>query len=192
MNILTPNYEITQKLGTHSASWLYIAGIALIVLGIIFMLLYITERRYMGKKSTRRAPAFILDMFDIGYSSTKQQDVIRKDVQQIIYQSLFAMGIGTVLLYCSISYDQDYQAQLLHYVDDYRSKNYQTVEGILSVTPSDGSTYDVVAVGGQRFVIGGSGSIVSYNLSAAKGGLLRNGVYARIYYRDNVILRIDL
>ncbi len=78
----------------------------------------------------------------------------------------------------------------------YRQKQYQIVEGpvqILHQQPATGhSKGDIVAVNGQQFEVNYFYATPAYHNTLAHGGVLGAGVYARIYYYNGEIVRIDI
>ena len=78
----------------------------------------------------------------------------------------------------------------------YRQKQYQIVEGpvqILHQQPATGhSNGDIVAVNGQQFEVNYFYATPAYHNTLAHGGVLGAGVYARIYYYNGEIVRIDI
>jgi hypothetical protein len=89
-------------------------------------------------------------------------------------------------------YDDKYQNLL----NVYNSQSYKIAEGevhVLYSQPFSGHTQgDIINVGGIELEISYFQLTFGYNQTIAHGGVLREGVYARIYYTDDVILRIDL
>ena len=78
----------------------------------------------------------------------------------------------------------------------YRNKQYQVVEGpvhVIRQQPYHGhSEGDVIRVGGQEFVISYFYYTPAYTKTIAHKGALTEGTYARIYYYDGEILRVDV
>ena len=81
-------------------------------------------------------------------------------------------------------------------LDAYRNKRYQVVEGpvrVLHLQPSSGHTKgDIVEVEGKQFEVNYFYATPAYNKTLAHGGVLGDGVDARIYYFNGEILRVDI
>src|SRR2546422_3130946 len=81
-------------------------------------------------------------------------------------------------------------------ISAYQQKQYQIVEGpvqILHQQPATGHTKgDIVAVNGEQFEVNYFYATPAYHNTLAHGGVLGSGVYARIYYYNGEILRIDI
>lgn len=80
-------------------------------------------------------------------------------------------------------------------VNAYQKKQYQIVEGpvqILHQQPKTGhSKGDIVSVNGTQFEVNYFLATPAYHTTRAHGGVLGAGIYARIYYYDGEILRVD-
>jgi hypothetical protein len=78
----------------------------------------------------------------------------------------------------------------------YQQKQYQIVEGpvqILHQQPATGhSKGDIVSVNGMQFEVNYFLATPAYCKTLAHGGALSAGTYARIYYSDSEILRVDI
>jgi len=89
-------------------------------------------------------------------------------------------------------YDQKYQELL----NAYNTQQYKVAEGevhVLYAQPFSGHTKgDIINVGGVELEISYFTMTFGYNQTIAHNGVLTEGAYARIYYIDDVILRIDL
>jgi hypothetical protein len=81
-------------------------------------------------------------------------------------------------------------------VEAYTQQHYQVVEGevkVLREQPVTGhSRGDVIVVNGTQFEVNYFLMTPAYRDTIAHGGVLRNGVYARIYHQDGEILRVDI
>jgi len=75
----------------------------------------------------------------------------------------------------------------------YDQRRYQVAEGIVHVTTTQDGwvTAEDIQIGPAHFVLSGNGSTLGYHTPAQDGGLLMEGVYARVYYSGDTILRID-
>ena len=78
----------------------------------------------------------------------------------------------------------------------YRNGQYQVVEGqvqVLHKQPSTGHAKgDVIAVNGEQFEVNYFYFTPAYRNTLAHRGVLAQGVYARIYYYNGEILRVDI
>jgi hypothetical protein len=78
----------------------------------------------------------------------------------------------------------------------YRDEQYQIVEGpiqILHEQPATGHTKgDIFTVNGKQFEVNYFYATPAYRNTLAHGGVLGGGVYARLYYYNGEILRVDI
>ena len=81
-------------------------------------------------------------------------------------------------------------------VSAYREERYEIVEGPVQVLwqqPYHGhSQGDRIRVNGKEFVVSYFYATPAYTKTIAHGGALTQGTYARIYYYDGEILRVDI
>src|SRR5205807_7020511 len=81
-------------------------------------------------------------------------------------------------------------------VNAYQQKQYQIVEGpvqVLHQQPATGhGKGDVISVNGQQFEVNYFYATPAYRDTLAHKGALTAGTYARIYYYNGEILRIDI
>jgi len=81
-------------------------------------------------------------------------------------------------------------------VGAYREGRYQVVEGqvqVLHEQPATGHTKgDMITVNGKQFEVNYFYMTPAYRNTLAHGGVLGGGVYARIYYQNGEILRVDI
>lgn len=81
-------------------------------------------------------------------------------------------------------------------VTAYRDGRYQVVEGrvqVLHEQPATGHTKgDIITVSGKQFEVNYFYLTPAYRNTLAHGGVLGGGVYARLYYYDGEILRVDI
>ena len=81
-------------------------------------------------------------------------------------------------------------------VNAYQQKQYQIVEGPVQVLHQQAYTGhgkgDVISVNGQQFEVNYFYATPAYNKTIAHKGVLNAGTYARIYYYDGEILRVDI
>ena len=81
-------------------------------------------------------------------------------------------------------------------VTAYRHGQYEVVEGqvqLLHEQPATGHTKgDIITVNGKQFEVNYFYLTPAYRNTIAHGGVLDSGVYARIYYHNGEILRVDI
>jgi hypothetical protein len=81
-------------------------------------------------------------------------------------------------------------------VKAYRDGQYQVAEGqvqVLHEQPATGHTKgDIIAVNGKQFEVNYFYVTPAYRNTLAHGGVLGSGAYARIYYHNGEILRVDI
>jgi hypothetical protein len=81
-------------------------------------------------------------------------------------------------------------------LDAYEKGQYQVVEGevrVLHQQPATGHTKgDVITVNGTEFEVNYFRATPAYRNTISHGGVLRAGVYARIYHVNGEILRLDI
>ena len=81
-------------------------------------------------------------------------------------------------------------------VNAYHDKRYEIVEGpveVLHQQPATGhSKGDIVEVNGKQFEVNYFYATPAYHNTIAHKGVLNAGTYARIYYYDREILRVDI
>lgn len=86
--------------------------------------------------------------------------------------------------------------EISYLVSCYKHKDYAVVEGpvvVLHRQPEEGhDTGDVVEIGGRKFEINYYQSTASYHKTISHGGFLKEGAYARVYFKDGEILRVDI
>ena len=78
----------------------------------------------------------------------------------------------------------------------YRDGQYQVAEGqvlVLHEQPATGHTKgDIITVHGKQFEVNYFYATPAYRNTLAHGGVLQSGVYARLYYYNGEILRVDI
>ena len=81
-------------------------------------------------------------------------------------------------------------------VNAYQQKQYQIVEGPVQVLHQQAYTGhgkgDVISVNGQQFEVNYFYATPAYRNTVAHKGALNTGTYARIYYYNGEILRVDI
>ena len=78
----------------------------------------------------------------------------------------------------------------------YRDGQYQVAEGqvqVLHEQPATGHTRgDIITVNGKQFEVNYFYLTPAYRNTVAHAGVLQSGVYARLYYYNGEILRVDI
>ena len=78
----------------------------------------------------------------------------------------------------------------------YRDGQYQVAEGqvqVLHEQPATGHTRgDIITVNGKQFEVNYFYATPAYRNTLVHGGVLQSGVYARLYYYNGEILRVDI
>jgi hypothetical protein len=86
--------------------------------------------------------------------------------------------------------------QYRHLLDVYNNQQYRVAEGIVEVLhtqPWSGHDKgDIIRIGQATLEVNYYVATVGYKKTIANGGVLKNGVYARVYYTDGTILRVDI
>ncbi|PYL72356.1 MAG: hypothetical protein DMF26_16805 [Verrucomicrobia bacterium] len=81
-------------------------------------------------------------------------------------------------------------------VRTYQNGQYEIVEGqvqVLHEQPATGHTKgDIITVNGKQFEVNYFYLTPAYRNTLAHGGVLNAGVYVRIYYHNDEILRVDI
>ena len=117
----------------------------------------------------------------------------KRDIRDWIFALLF-LGWGFLWFYLGV-FPRIF-GQVNGLVDAYRSGQYEIVEGAVQVLhrqPATGHTKgDVIAINGKQFEVNYFYFTPAYNKTLAKGGVLGDGVYARLYTYNGEILRVDL
>lgn len=89
-----------------------------------------------------------------------------------------------------------YVGRINSLVTVYRERQYQVVEGqvhVLHEQPATGHTKgDIISVNGKQFEVNYFYATPTYRNTLAHGGVLGSGVYARLYYHNGEILRVEI
>lgn len=165
MNNFTTVFEITSGTNGIRADVLFrlVVGIAILTVGIVGLVL---RKRTQGRFPKRLwTPAFM---------------IFWGVVWLLMHIPLWLIGTSDI-------------DQLLEL---YQSGRSEIAEGIVHVThkqPSGGhAAGDKITVGGQEFEINYFIVTPGYNKTISHGGALREGVYARLYYHNGVILKVEI
>lgn len=116
-------------------------------------------------------------------------------VPSIFFTLLRAIALGLIGLGMAFGLLYSCQ-QYLNFSTIYNNKQYNLAEGTVSVLHTQPATGhdagDIVRIDGVEFEINYFHLTLGYNKTIAHGGLLQEGVYARVYYHNGAILRVDL
>ncbi|MBN2591264.1 MAG: hypothetical protein JXA96_15475 [Sedimentisphaerales bacterium] len=77
----------------------------------------------------------------------------------------------------------------------YAYRHSKVTEGIVSLSHEqsyNGGSGDVVHIGNKEFEINYFTDTPGYNFTVAHGGSLKKGVYAKVYYYNDCIVRVDV
>lgn len=78
----------------------------------------------------------------------------------------------------------------------YEQQQYQVAEGtvhVLHTQPADGHDQgDIITINDVQFEVDYYFSTFGYTTTISHGGVLQEGTYARLYYWDGTILRVDV
>ena len=105
----------------------------------------------------------------------------------IVVGSILLFGFSTIFIHSIV--------QSHRLVSAYERGEYEVVEGIidiLNMQPAHGhGRGDIIRIGNVEFEIIDR-SKPGYTLTIANGGVLRDGIYARVYHKEDNIMRIDI
>jgi hypothetical protein len=108
--------------------------------------------------------------------------------------SLFVIGWSLLWLY--LHNFPHFFGHINTLVTAYRERQYQVVDGqvqVLHEQPTTGHTKgDIISVNGKQFEVNYFYATPAYRNTIAHGGVLGSGVYARLYYHNGEILRVDI
>lgn len=115
-------------------------------------------------------------------------------------QSIILLFVGGLMLLFGVVMSYLHIRQASELLEIYNTEQYKIAEGYVDVLheqPDSGhDDGDMVEIGGTKFVIDNFTPTSSYDMTIAKGGVLKEGVYAKVYYHrydyDNKIIRIDI
>ncbi|WP_282111283.1 hypothetical protein [Shewanella algicola] len=86
-------------------------------------------------------------------------------------------------------------AEHLYVYTQYSNDNYELIEGtvnVLRLQPEHGhAAGDLIEIAGQKLEVDYFTSAPGYHISIANGGVLQDGVYARVYVYDGLLLKIE-
>ncbi len=108
----------------------------------------------------------------------------------------FGIVVGSILLAGTSYVFVRSMVQTNRLLSAYEQAEYKVAEGIVDVLhmqPRGGHDRgDIVRIGSDEFEINSFRFTPGYNLTIAYGGVLRDGVYARVYHLKGIIMRIDI
>ncbi len=109
---------------------------------------------------------------------------------------IVVFGVSLMLFVMSFA---DYLERKLAYQElakIYYNEQYNVVEGIVDVyhvQPHSGHDKgDIINIGDVAFEVNCYSSTFGYNQTITHGGVLREREYAKVYYYDEIILRVDI
>ena len=156
-------YEISKG-SDHVSGIGSIAGLILLIIGIIGMVIQ--------KRSQGNWPIMLIGPPIIGVV-----------VGGIIFIVSFLSFLGSI-------------TESNRLVSIYKSGKCQVTEGIVHVLhrqPSDGHTRgDIIRISGQELEINAFVHTQAYSQTISHGGVLNEGIYAKVYHHNGKILRIDI
>lgn len=122
---------------------------------------------------------------------TEEQDFVLYLLGQVLgWLGVVVVGLMAVFM-AKADYEDYFEAKAI-----YDNQRYSVVEGtvaLLHSQPFDGHDKgDIVRVNDVEFEINGFRHTLAYHQTVSHWGVLQQGVYAKIYYYDNWILRIDI
>ena len=115
-------------------------------------------------------------------------------------QSIILLFVGGLMLLFGVVMSYLHIKQASELLEVYNTEQYKIAEGYVNVLhkqPAYGhDDGDMVEIDGTKFVIDNFTPTSSYDMTITNGGVLKEGVYARVYYHrydyDNKIIRIDI
>lgn len=138
-------------------------------------------------------------IFFIGMGCLVVRIKIRKNnaMQWVFLNGAFYMiSIGLIGILMSTPINLMLRSELNNLVKLYENKSYKVVEGVVSVIheqPKSGHDKgDIITINGKEFEINYFVMTHAYSQTIAHGGVLKEGVYAKVFYYDDRILRIDV
>ena len=134
---------------------------------------------------------FIAGAVLFNYLYYKRRRSIRKGIRITI---TIILAIFVITMICVVTYEPVWQYKKLREI--YLNQEYSIVEGYVHVIrkqKNDGSDNgDIIEIQGKKFEINYYGRTPTYKLPIIYGGVLREGVYAKVYYYEDYILRVDI
>jgi hypothetical protein len=113
-----------------------------------------------------------------------------------LYGPAFMTGWGALWLIMHIPLWIVSTTDIDHLLDVYQNGKSQIAEGFVHVTneqPAGGhSAGDKITVGDQTFEVNYFLVTPGYKQTISHGGILREGVFARLHYYDGVILKVEV
>lgn len=108
----------------------------------------------------------------------------------------FGIVIGSIILFGASTIFIRSIIQSNRLVSAYKRGEYEVAKGIVHVLhkqPAGGHDKgDIFRIGDDEFVINYFRFTPGYNLTIANGGVLKDGVYAKVYHQKGTIMRIDI
>lgn len=109
--------------------------------------------------------------------------------------AVFLLSLGLFLPIEAINVISEYKAAN-NLLSAYKNEQYRIAEGVVQVLyqqPEGGHTKgDIIVIDGHHFEINYFVSTTAYHQTISRGGVLRDGVYAKVYHFKGNLLRIDM
>ena len=113
-----------------------------------------------------------------------------------LFKLLLFMAVGLFLIVDSVQSLKAAEERLENLVSTYRENKCDIIEGVVHVLheqPHTGHTKgDIVRIGNVEFEVNAWRNTPAYSLTIAFGGVLKDGVFARVYHDEGKILRVDI
>lgn len=110
--------------------------------------------------------------------------------------ALYMVSVGLIGFLVSIPINLMLKSDFNTLAKLYKNKHYKVVEGVVNVIyeqPKSGHDKgDIIKINGKEFEINYFVMTHAYSQTIAHGGVLKEGVYAKVFYYDDKILRIDV
>jgi hypothetical protein len=126
----------------------------------------------------------------------KKEKVAREPPKEETVRPAFVAGWGLLWLVFHIPYWRVASTKSNELLDIYKNGESQISEGIVHVLreqPAEGhAPADKITVGDQTFEVQYYCVTPGYKQTIAQGGVLREGVFARLHHHNGVILKVDM
>jgi hypothetical protein len=113
-----------------------------------------------------------------------------------LFVPAFMTGWGVLWLVMNIPLWRIGTGDINHLLDVYHNGKSQIAEGVVHVSHEQAATGheagDKVTVGDQTFEVNYFLVTPGYNQTISHGGVLREGVFARLHYYDGIILKVEI
>ena len=164
--VIPPHYDPPDPL-----SWALIGSVPLIM-GVILLLVWLNKSRSIAK---------------LGSGERNYHDLFVTGI-------LIVVGVCFTLNFGGAYFVQRNEASQFAHL--YATQQYQVVEGtvhVLRLQPKGGhAPGDLIEIGNKQFEIDYYSDTVGYDQTIANGGVLTEGTYARVYFVDDTIIRVEI